>query len=424
MTKKKFTLVTFLGIRPDIIRTHKLLAMLDRGQARHGYRHIFVHSGQHFDYQLDGIFYRQLGVRQPDLNLRTGRMLKKSGKTNHVYQSALLFTKTAQMLEKLRPDAVLYLGDTNTVLSSLIVAKYGVPVIHIEGGGRSFDWRMPEEKNRIIADHLSDAIYCYLDRYMKILLSEGIPAFRVVVVGNIIVDALNSFLPMAEKKLVLQRLGVQEKHYLLCTLHREENIENAEILASKLRGLRELSKTMPVVFPLMPRVDAGVKRFGLQKLLADPRLIRTKPLGFLEFLKLEKHARMIITDSGTVQEEALLLGVPCLVTRRSTERPETIAAGATILADEDLVASAHHALKMDAIWDRDVLNPMGGSPSERIYLDLVDKIRSGFLGTSRSFDMLSENRFARQAYGLDLQDAMSSLRSASAIPELSSMNRF
>jgi len=413
MTKKKFTLVTFLGIRPDIIRTHKLLAMLDRGQARHGYRHIFVHSGQHFDYQLDGIFYRQLGVRQPDLNLRTGRMLKKSGKTNHVYQSALLFTKTAQMLEKLRPDAVLYLGDTNTVLSSLIVAKYGVPVIHIEGGGRSFDWRMPEEKNRIIADHLSDAIYCYLDRYMKILLSEGIPAFRVVVVGNIIVDALNSFLPMAEKKLVLQRLGVQEKHYLLCTLHREENIENAEILASKLRGLRELSKTMPVVFPLMPRVDAGVKRFGLQKLLADPRLIRTKPLGFLEFLKLEKHARMIITDSGTVQEEALLLGVPCLVTRRSTERPETIAAGATILADEDLVASAHHALKMDAIWDRDVLNPMGGSPSERIYLDLVDKIRSGFLGTSRSFDMLSENRFARQAYGLDLQDAMSSLRSAS-----------
>jgi len=424
MTKKKFTLVTFLGIRPDIIRTHKLLAMLDRGQARHGYRHIFVHSGQHFDYQLDGIFYRQLGVRQPDLNLRTGRMLKKSGKTNHVYQSALLFTKTAQMLEKLRPDAVLYLGDTNTVLSSLIVAKYGVPVIHIEGGGRSFDWRMPEEKNRIIADHLSDAIYCYLDRYMKILLSEGIPAFRVVVVGNIIVDALNSFLPMAEKKLVLQRLGVQEKHYLLCTLHREENIENAEILASKLRGLRELSKTMPVVFPLMPRVDAGVKRFGLQKLLADPRLIRTKPLGFLDFLKLEKHARMIITDSGTVQEEALLLGVPCLVTRRSTERPETIAAGATILADEDLVASAHHALKMDAIWDRDVLNPMGGSPSERIYLDLVDKIRSGFFGTSRSFDMLSENRFARQAYGLDLQDAMSSLRSASAIPELSSMNRF
>jgi len=424
MTKKKFTLVTFLGIRPDIIRTHKLLAMLDRGQARHGYRHIFVHSGQHFDYQLDGIFYRQLGVRQPDLNLRTGRMLKKSGKTNHVYQSALLFTKTAQMLEKLRPDAVLYLGDTNTVLSSLIVAKYGVPVIHIEGGGRSFDWRMPEEKNRIIADHLSDAIYCYLDRYMKILLSEGIPAFRVVVVGNIIVDALNSFLPMAEKRLVLQRLGVQEKHYVLCTLHREENIENAEILASKLRGLRELSKTMPVVFPLMPRVDAGVKRFGLQKLLADPRLIRTKPLGFLDFLKLEKHARMIITDSGTVQEEALLLGVPCLVTRRSTERPETIAAGATILADEDLVASAHHALKMDAIWDRDVLNPMGGSPSERIYLDLVDKIRSGFLGTSRSFDMLSENRFARQAYGLDLQDAMSSLRSASAIPELSSMNRF
>jgi UDP-N-acetylglucosamine 2-epimerase (non-hydrolysing) len=424
MPKKKFTLVTFLGIRPDIIRTHKLLALLDRGQARHGYRHIYVHSGQHFDYQLDGIFYRQLGVRRPDLNLRTGRMLKKSGKMNHVYQSALLFTKTAQMLEKLRPDAVLYLGDTNTVLSSLIVAKYGVQVIHIEGGGRSFDWRMPEEKNRIIADHLSDAIYCYLDRYRQILLSEGIPAFRVAVVGNVIVDAVNSFLPMAEKRMVLQRLGVQEKQYVLCTLHREENLESAEILDSKLRGLRELSMMMPVVFPLMPRLDAGIKRFGLQKLLADSQLILTKPLGYLEFLKLEKHARMIITDSGTVQEEALILGVPCVVTRRSTERPETIAAGATILADEDLVTSAHRALDMDAIWDRNVLNPMGGSPSERIYQDLVDKIRSGFFSTSRNFDMLSGNRFARQAYGLDLQNTSSSFRSGSAVPELSLMNSF
>jgi UDP-N-acetylglucosamine 2-epimerase (non-hydrolysing) len=283
---------------------------------------------------------------------------------------------------------------------------------------------MPEEKNRIIADHLSDAIYCYLDRYRQILLSEGIPAFRVAVVGNVIVDAVNSFLPMAEKRLVLQQFGVQEKQYVLCTLHREENLESAEILDSKLRGLRELSMTMPVVFPLMPRLDAGIKRFGLQKLLADPQLILTKPLGYLEFLKLEKHARMIITDSGTVQEEALILGVPCVVTRRSTERPETIAAGATILADEDLVTSAHRALNMDAIWDRDVLNPMGGSPSERIYQDLVDKIRSGFFSTSRNFDMLSENRFARQAYGLDLQNTSSSFRTGSAVPELSLMNSF
>ena len=144
--KKPFKLVTFLGIRPDIIRMHKLLALLDQGQVRHNYTHTYVHSGQHFDFQLDGVFHRQLIVKPPKLNLRTGRSLKRTGKTGHVHQSALLFQKTAEMLERLRPDAVLYLGDTNTVLSSIIVAKYNIPVIHIEGGGRSFDWRMPEEK--------------------------------------------------------------------------------------------------------------------------------------------------------------------------------------------------------------------------------------------------------------------------------------
>src|SRR4029077_2295587 len=228
--KKKFQLVTFLGIRPDIIRMHKLLALLERGQTRHGYRHIYVHSGQHFDYRLDGVFHRQLNVRRPSLNLRTGRTLKKTGKTTHVYQSAVLFQRTSQMLDRLRPDAVLYLGDTNTVLSAIIVAKYNIPVIHIEGGGRSFDWRMPEEKNRIVIDHMSDLTYCYLDRYKQLLINEGVPEFRIVTVGNIIVDALSSFLPIADKSPVVNRLGLKEKGYALCTLHREENIDDANIL--------------------------------------------------------------------------------------------------------------------------------------------------------------------------------------------------
>ena len=144
--KKPFKLVTFLGIRPDIIRMHKLLGLLDQGQTRHGYRHTYAHSGQHFDYELDGVFHRQLNVRLPKVNLRMGRTLKKTGKTSHVHQSALLFQKTAEMLERLRPDAVLYLGDTNTVLSALIVAKRNIPVVHIEGGGRSFIGACPKRK--------------------------------------------------------------------------------------------------------------------------------------------------------------------------------------------------------------------------------------------------------------------------------------
>ncbi len=398
--KKHFRLVTLLGIRPDIIRMRKLLHLLDGGQAANGYQHLYVHSGQHYDDSLDGIFHRELRVRRPKLNLGIGKTLKKRGKTSHAYQAALLFEKTAQMVERIRPDAVLFLGDTNTVLSSIVVAKYGVPVIHIEGGGRSFDWRMPEEKNRIIIDHLSDAIYCYLERYRQILLAEGVPKHRVVAVGNVIVDALEEFLPDARQRTILRRLGVQSGEYALCTLHREENIENRSMFAAKVEGLRKLSRLLPVVFPVMPRVRARLRRYGLVNLLKGPGIILTEPLGFLDFLKLEAEARMIVTDSGTVQEEALLLGVPCLVTRRSTERPETIAAGASILAEGNLFVNAQRVLQMAPHWDRTVLNPLGGSPSERIYDDLLKRIRSGYFAESRSLAMLQGNQFAGEAYGL------------------------
>jgi len=300
----------------------------------------------------------------------------------------------------LRPDAVLFLGDTNTVLSSIVVAKYNVPVIHVEGGGRSFDWRMPEEKNRIIIDHLSDVIYCYLERYKQILLAEGVAEHRIVSVGNIIIDALEKFLPAARRRPILQSFGVRPRKYALCTLHREENIENRQILAAKIKSLRQLSCLLPVVFPLMPRVRARLRKYGLTDLLKSPRILLTEPLGFLDFLKLEAEAKMIVTDSGTVQEEALLLAVPCLVTRRSTERPETIAAGASILAEGDLFSNAQRVLQMVPHWDRTVLNPQGGSPSERIYKDLLNRIRSGYFAESRSLARLRENQFVREAYGL------------------------
>ncbi len=400
LAEKKFTLLTYLGIRPDLIRMHQLLALLDGGQRKFGYRHIFVHSGQHFDYQLDGIFYRDLGVRRPDFNLRIGRDLKKANKGSHVEQAALLFTRTAAMIEKLRPDAVLYLGDTNTVLTSIIVAKYSVPVIHIEGGGRSYDWRMPEEKNRIIVDHLADVIYCYLDRYKQILLFEGVPEFRAVVVGNLIVDAIRNFLPAAEHIPILKKLGVVAKSYALCTLHRDEHLENRKILATKLRELNKLARTLPVVLPVMPRLRSSVRKFNLRGLLDGLNLNCTQPLGFLEFLNLEKNAALIITDSGTVQEEALVLGVPCLVARRSTERPETLAAGASLLAEDDLEKSALRAIDLPQTWDRAVLNPMGGSPSERIFSDILEKIHSGYFLRSRKFEMLEGNPFVNEAYGL------------------------
>ena len=403
---KKFRLITLLGIRPDLIRMHKLIKLLDEGQKKHNFEHVFVHSGQHFDYELDEIFYRELKVRKPDINLNIGKTLKKRGETIQAYQSALLFEKVDELMKKLKPNAVMYLGDTNTVTSALVVAKNNIPVIHIETGGRSYDWRMPEEKNRIIIDHLSDLPYSYLPHYKDILILEGIEGFRIKVIGNIIHDAIDSFLQIADKSLILEKLKIRKKEYLLLTLHREENVsQKKEIFKNKLENISQFAKEkkIPVVFPIMPRTKQAIKRFGLESLLRiPPFFLQTKPLGFFDFLKLEKEARLTISDSGTVQEESLILGVPCIVARRSTERPETIWAGATILegfeGEDTLYKKMKKGFNMKTNWDRNILNPQEGSPSERIYKDLISRTENGFFEKSRKFDFIKSNKFVKEAY--------------------------
>jgi len=397
---KRFKLITLLGIRPDIIRMFKLIKLLDENQKRYGYTHVFAHTGQHFDYELDGVFYEQLNVRQPDINLGVGKTLKeRGGPVTHAYQTALLFERTEEMIEKEKPDAVMYLGDTNSVVSSFIVVRNNIPVIHIEAGGRSFDWRMPEEKCRKLIDHISDALYCYLPRYREILLREGIAPYRITVVGNIIEDALKMFVPHADKTNIVSKLGIEVKKFVAVTLHREENTSTKEALEPKIRDLIKLSKEFPIVFPLMPRVRANLEKFGLLADVEASNIITTKPLGFFEFLKLEKEARVIISDSGTVQEEALVLGTPCLIARRSTERPETIEAGATILAENNLYENAKKAIEMPIDWDRNILNPYSTSPSDVIFNDIMRKIKSGFFDHSRQFEMVGNDMFAQQAYG-------------------------
>ncbi len=402
---KKFKLITLLGIRPDLIRLHKLIRLLDEGRKKYNFEHVFIHSGQHFDYKLDEIFYKELGIRKPDINLNIGKILKKKGKTTQAYQSAILFQKVDELLKKIKPDAVIFLGDTNTITTSIVVAKNNIPVIHIEGGGRSYDWRMPEEKNRIVIDHLSDVIYCYLNRYKEILLSEGIDNFRIKVVGNIIVDAINEFIKKTDERKILEKLGLKEKKFILVTLHREENTKDKEIFKNKIFDLLNFGKNykLPIVFPLMPKTKEAIKKFKLGRILSNPIFIKTEPLGFLDFLKLEKTAKLVVSDSGTVQEETLILGTPCVVTRRSTERPETIWAKATILegfeGKKTLYEAMKKAIKMKTNWDRNILNPQGGSPSERIYKDLVQKIESGFLKKSRNFAFLKKNKFTQEAYG-------------------------
>lgn len=404
---KKFKLVTLLGIRPDYIRMFKLIKLLDAGQEEHNYEHILIHSGQHYDPELFGNFLKEFNIRQPDIDLGIGLSLKERGVSNHAYQTALLGERVFDALEKIQPDAVMYLGDTNTVLSSITVSRSGFPVIHIEAGGRSFDWRMPEEKNRIVVDHLSDALYSYLPRYKDLLLSEGIDDSRVKVIGNMIVDAINEYQTEIEKSKITEQLGITSKNYILVTLHREENVSNKEILENKLSDILKFAKekNMPIVFPVMPRTGAIIEKFGLAEIFSDKSFIKTKPLGFFDFLNLEKNARLIVSDSGTVQEEAMIVGTPCVIARRSTERPETIEAGATILEGFEgkgtLYTKMTEAWDMPTTWDKNILNPDGGSPSGRAYEDLLEKIKNNYFKTNRDFETIKANKFVKKAYNID-----------------------
>ena len=401
---KKFRLVTLLGIRPDYIRMYKVIKLLDAHSG--GIEHILVHSGQHYDPELFGTFIEEFKIRKPDIDLGVGLTLRERGVSSHAYQMALLTERVYAMIEKVKPNAVMFLGDTNTVLCSPTIARCDVPVVHLEAGGRSFDWRMPEEKNRVVIDHVSDALYSYLDRYKELLLAEGIEDFRVKVVGNIIVDPINEFRGAAEKNTILKTLGVSEREFILLTLHREENISAKEVLENKLTDILKFAneQKFPIVLPVMPRTSAAIENFGLNQLMSNPAWVKTKPLGFFDFLKLETAARLVVSDSGTVQEEALLLGVPCVIARRSTERPETIWAGASVLEGQEskgtLYKKMTEAWEMETNWDRTILNPQGGSPSERIYRDVVSKVEENYFQESRSLKFMGRNKFVRNAYNL------------------------
>ncbi len=382
----------------------ELIRLLDDGQKKHNYKHILVHSGQHYDPELFNIFLEELNIRKPDIDLQIGKILKKGKKEGLAHQQALLGEKVYETISKEKPDAIMFLGDTNTVLSSIIIARSNIPVIHIEAGGRSYDWRMPEEKNRIIVDHLSDALYCYLPRYKDVLLSEGIDDFRIKVVGNIIHDPLTKYMKTIDKRSILKDLNIESKKYILVTIHREENISNKEILKQKLENINRFSKEkkIPVVFPLMPRVDISIKKHNLQDIIKGSNWITRKPFGFFDFTKLEKEARLIVTDSGTVQEDGLILGTPTVVARRSTERPETIKAGATILEGfenkDSLYKKMKEAWNMKINWNKKILNPQEGSPSKRIHQDLVKKINEDYFENSRNFVILRGKSFIKEAY--------------------------
>jgi UDP-N-acetylglucosamine 2-epimerase (non-hydrolysing) len=344
-----------LGTRPEIIKMAPVIRACQRLDADY----TVLHTGQHYSYGMDRVFFEELELPAPEYNLDVG-----SG--SHADQTGRIMSGIEKICQETPPDIVLVQGDTNTVLAgALAAAKLHIPVGHVEAGLRSFDRRMPEEINRIVADHISDLLFAPTQLSRSHLLHEGIDEKKIHLTGNTVVDAVFQNRKIAgTRTTILQDHGLSPRGYLLATAHRAENVDVRGHLEAIISALGTLSETygLPVIFPMHPRTQKMVADFQIP----TPGITILPPTGYLEFLELEASAALILTDSGGVQEEACILGVPCVTLRENTERPETLDAGASVLAGTSPAAILAGAAKMmDA--PRDWKNPYGdGMAGERI----------------------------------------------------------
>ncbi len=310
-------LVTVVGARPQFVKCAPLSRELCKEHTE-----IIVHTGQHYDAEMSGIFFSDLSIPEPDYHLEVG-----SGP--HGKQTGEILSRIENVLMRVKPDMVIVFGDTNSTLAGALAAvKLHIPVAHVEAGLRSFDRTMPEEINRVVVDHVSDLLFCPTETAVRNLAHEGITK-GVHLVGDVMVDALAYNRGIAEKKSkVLKQFGLNQKGYLVVTVHRPVNTDNRENLESILSALEESG--LPVLFPVHPRTKKMLKEYGLWGYL-PANVIATEPLGYLDMLEIMAHARKILTDSGGMQKEAYLLGVPCITLRDTTEWVETVKDGWNVL---------------------------------------------------------------------------------------------
>lgn len=316
----KLKIVTVIGTRPEIIRLSVLIKKCDEC-----FDHILVHTGQNYDYELNKIFFKDLKVRKPDYYL--------GARGTFADQLSTISKKLEKIILKEKPKKFIVLGDTNSSLGSIVAKRLGVKVYHLEAGNRSFIKNSPEEINRKIIDHTSDINMPYTQRSCENLVREGIPRRKIFVIGNPIFEVINFYKDKIKDSKIIKLLKVKENNYAVCTLHREENVDNGEKFKIYLDWLNKIVKefNIKIIFPIHPRSKKRIKKLNFK---LSNKIIITKPLGFLDFLNLEINSKFLITDSGTVQEEASILNKKCFVFRDSTERPETIESGNTILLNE------------------------------------------------------------------------------------------
>jgi UDP-N-acetylglucosamine 2-epimerase (non-hydrolysing) len=372
------------GARPNYMKIAPLWwAMRDRGDER--FTPVLVHTGQHYDDSMSAAFFRDLGLPEPGINLGVG-----SG--SHAAQTARVMVGFEEVLQTERPDVVVIVGDVNsTAACALVTSKIDLgsngrsvrPVLaHVEAGLRSRDRDMPEEVNRVVADALSDVLFTTCRDAADNLTREGLPPERIRFVGNPMIDSLRRCLSAAERCGFLERLGLGERGFGLCTLHRPSNVDHPDVLERLLDALAEIAADVPVLLPLHPRTRDRIARFGLEERvasLARPErgvpgrgLVGIEPMSYLEMLEAMRSAAFVLTDSGGIQEETTALGVPCVTLRENTERPVTVSEGTNVLAGSDTISDALERARRKAAAGARVPELWDGHAGERIVAVLTE----------------------------------------------------
>ncbi|HJV74669.1 MAG TPA: UDP-N-acetylglucosamine 2-epimerase (non-hydrolyzing) [Noviherbaspirillum sp.] len=366
-----------IGARPNLMKMAPIMAALsDIGPEL---RATLVHTGQHYDSAMNHQYFDALGIPAPDANLGVG-----SG--SHAVQTADVMRRFEPVLDEQRPSAVLVVGDVNsTIACALVAAKKGIPVIHVEAGLRSFDRAMPEEINRVLTDQISDLLFTTEKSGRDNLVREGIDEARIHFAGNVMIDTLRRNLEKAVcvteivKQADRENFSAGSAGYGVFTLHRPSNVDNPKVLRDLLETIAQISSTLPLIFPIHPRTRAMVEKSGLAGLLDTSRILSLPPLGYLEMLGLMKDARVVLTDSGGIQEETTALGIPCITLRNNTERPITVDEGTNTLAGQDperilaifndVMHNGGKAGRIPELWD--------GKAATRIAKTILASMKSG-----------------------------------------------
>lgn len=361
-------ILNIVGARPNFMKIAPIHKIMEKDEK---IKPVLVHTGQHYDRKMSHLFFEDLGLPKPDIYLGVG-----SG--SHAVQTSKIMTKFEQVVLNEKPDLVLVVGDVNsTIACSLVASKLYIPVAHVEAGLRSFDRKMPEEINRILTDTISDFLFITEKSGEVNLLNEGINPDKIHFVGHVMIDSLIQHMVKSEASKVHEKINAKPGNYGLITLHRPSNVDNEENLKNILEAFKDIQTDIPLYFPMHPRTKKNMENFNLQSLLDEmPDFHIIEPLGYLDFLKMQKYARVIMTDSGGIQEESTFLKIPCITLRENTERPSTVELGTNILVgpNKEKILSAWCTIKSDNKKEGQIPPLWDGKAAERIVKIILEKL--------------------------------------------------